>query len=79
MEVQGSTAGPRLAPRPGRSDGSFGGSPTRNEAAELLDPFDGLSYGFDRVESGFMGWSSGPDRAPRTEDDLGVELMAEGG
>ena len=48
------------------------------DAAELLDPFDGLSYGFDRVEDGFIVWSSGPDREPRTEDDLGAEFAATG-
>ena len=49
------------------------------EAPELRDPFDELSYGFDRTEDGFIIWSSGPDRSPRTEDDLAARFLSAGG
>ena len=45
------------------------------------DPFDGLNYGFDPIEGGLRIYSSGPDGAPSTEDDLvhEVEVPAAGG
>jgi hypothetical protein len=35
-----------------------------------VDPFDGLDYGFDRLEQGYRLWSSGPDGEPGTSDDI---------
>ena len=49
------------------------------DAPVLVDPFDELSYGFDRTENGFMIWSSGPDRSPGTDDDLEVEFSSAAG
>jgi hypothetical protein len=35
------------------------------------DPFDGAGYGYTRTgDGGYRLWSSGPDRASETEDDL---------
>ncbi len=37
------------------------------------DPFDGYDYGYDLTDAGYRLWSSGPDGAPGTEDDIARE------
>lgn len=53
----------------------------RRPGEELpLDPFDGLRFGVDATETGIRLYSSGPDGAPTTDDDLihEVEVPAAG-
>jgi Zn-dependent protease with chaperone function len=40
------------------------------EEALPIDPFDGAPLGYDRTAEGYVLWSSGPDQAPGTEDDI---------
>jgi Zn-dependent protease with chaperone function len=42
----------------------------RSGEEEPLDPFDGSKYGYYVTDDGFVIWSSGPDGAAETEDDI---------
>ena len=42
----------------------------RPDEEEPLDPFDGSNYGYYVTDVGFIIWSSGPDGAAETEDDI---------
>jgi hypothetical protein len=44
---------------------------------EPLDPFDGSNYGYYVTDDGFVIWSSGPDGAAETEDDILKEFPLE--
>jgi hypothetical protein len=48
----------------------------RYRAAQALptDPFDGYGYGMYRTESGVRLFSSGPDGASSTEDDIALDV-----
>jgi hypothetical protein len=43
---------------------------TERDAPAPLDPFDGLRFGYERNGDHFHLWSSGPDQASGTDDDL---------
>jgi len=40
------------------------------DQAHPLDPFDGLRYGYNTTEEGFVIWSVGPDGEAGSEDDV---------
>jgi Zn-dependent protease with chaperone function len=41
-----------------------------HEDSMPVDPFDGQDLGYDRTDTGYRLWSSGPDGLPETEDDI---------